>query len=174
MLFLHDRGYGRLQTDWDFAFQWISSLSSVQSLSCVWLFPTPWTAACQASLTITSQSVLKLLSIESLMPSNRLILCCPLLLPPSIFPIIRVFSNESTFPSGGQSIGASALASDLTMNIQDWFPLDGLVGSLCSPMDSQWSSPTPQLKSINFSVLSFLYSPTLTSIDDYWKNQNFD
>ena len=70
--------------------------SSVQLLSCVQLFATPWTAACQASLSIAnSQSLLKLLSIESVSPSNHLILCCPLLLPPSIFPSIRVFSNQS-------------------------------------------------------------------------------
>ena len=69
---------------------------SVQSLSRVQLFATPWTAACQASLSITnSQSLLKLMSIESVMPSNHLILCCPLLLLPSIFPSIRLFSNES-------------------------------------------------------------------------------
>ena len=74
--------------------------SSVQSLSCVWLFATPWTAAHQASLSITnSQSWLKLMSIESVMPSNHLILCCPLLLLPSIFPSIRVFSNESVLCS---------------------------------------------------------------------------
>ena len=72
------------------------SNTSVQLLSRVQLFATPWTAACQASLSITnSQSLLKLMSIESMMPSNHLILCCPLLLPPSIFPSIRVFSNES-------------------------------------------------------------------------------
>ena len=71
-------------------------LSSVQTLSCVLLFATPWTAACQASLSIANfQSLLKLMSIESVMPSNHLILCCPLLLLPSIFPSIRVFSNES-------------------------------------------------------------------------------
>ena len=69
---------------------------SVQLLSPVWLFATPWTAACQASLSITiSQSLLKLMSIESVMPSNHLILCCPLLLLSSIFPRIRIFSNES-------------------------------------------------------------------------------
>ena len=69
--------------------------SSVQSLSCVGLFTTPWTAALQASLSITnSQSLLKLISIESVMPSNHLILCCPLLLLPSVFPSIRVFSNQ--------------------------------------------------------------------------------
>ena len=69
---------------------------SIQSLSHVWLFVTPWTAACQASLSITnSQSLLKIMSIKSVMPSNHLILCCPLLFLPSIFPSIRVFSNES-------------------------------------------------------------------------------
>ena len=74
---------------------------SVQSLSCVWFFATPWTAAHQASLSITnSWSLLKLMSIESVMPSNHLILCCPLLLPPSIFPSIRVFSNESVLHTG--------------------------------------------------------------------------
>ena len=70
--------------------------SSIQLLSHVWLFATPWTAACQALLSITnSWSLLKLMSISSVMPSNHLITCCPLLLLPSIFPIIRVFSNES-------------------------------------------------------------------------------
>ena len=72
------------------------TFSSVQSLSCVQVFETPWTAACQAFLSITnSQSLLKLMSIESVMPSNHLILCCPLLLLLSIFPCIKVFSNES-------------------------------------------------------------------------------
>ena len=70
--------------------------SSVQSLSCVRLFATPWTAACQASLSITnSRNLLKLMSFESVMPSNHLILCCPLVLLPSIFPSVRVFSNDS-------------------------------------------------------------------------------
>ena len=73
-----------------------NQFSSVQLLSHVWLFATPWSAAHQASLSITnSQSLPKLMSIESVMPFNHLILCCPLLLPPSIFPSIRVFSNES-------------------------------------------------------------------------------
>ena len=72
--------------------------SSVQLLSHVWLFATPWTAARQASLSVTnSRSFLKLMSVESVMPSNHLIPCCPLLLPPSIFPSIRVFSNEPAF-----------------------------------------------------------------------------
>ena len=78
--------------------QMICLLSSVQSLSCFRLFATPWTAAHQTSLSITnSQSLLKLMSIESMIPSNHLILCHPLLLLPSIFPTIRVFSNESVF-----------------------------------------------------------------------------
>ena len=98
--------------------------SSVQLLSRVRFFVTPWTAAHQASLSITnSQSLLKPMSIESVMPSNHLILCRPLLLLPSIFPSIRVFSNESVFTSGGQIIGVSASTSVLPMNIQDWFPL---------------------------------------------------
>ena len=100
------------------------SISSVQLLSCVQLLATPWTTAHQAFLSISnSWSLLfKLTSIESVMPSNHLILCHPLLLPPSIFLSIRVFPM-SQFSSGGQSIGVSASASVLPMNIQDWFPL---------------------------------------------------
>ena len=98
--------------------------SSVQSLSRVRLFATPWIAARQASLSITnSRSSLKLMSIESVMPSSHLILCRPLLLLPPIPPSIRVFSNESTLHISGQSIGVSALASVLPMNTQDWSPL---------------------------------------------------
>ena len=83
----------------------------------------PWTAARQASLSITSSpNLLKLMSIESVVLSNHLILRCPLLLPPSIFPSLSVFSNLF-FASGGQSIGVSASKSVLPMNIQDWFPL---------------------------------------------------
>ena len=97
-------------------------LISVQSLSRVWLFLTPWIASHQASLSFTnSWSLLRLKSIESVITSNHLILCHPLLLLPSIFPTIRGFSNESVLESGGWSIGASA--SVLPMNIQDWFPL---------------------------------------------------
>ena len=98
--------------------------SSVQSLSRVWLFATPWTAACQGSLSITnSQSLPKLMSIESVMPFNQLNLYNPLLLLPSIFPSIRVFSNSQLFASGGQSIGVSPSTSALLMNTQDWPPL---------------------------------------------------
>ena len=102
--------------------------SSVQSLSHVWLFVTPWTAAHQASLSITnSRSLLKFISIESVKPSNHLILCHPLLLLPSISPSIRVFSNESVLSIRWPNIGVSASTSVLPMNIQDWFPL-GLTG----------------------------------------------
>ena len=102
--------------------------SSVQSLSRVWLFVTPWTAARQASLSITnSWSSPKPMSIESVMPSNHLILCRPLLLLPSIFPASGSFLMSQLFVSGGQSIRASASALVLPMNIQDWFPL-GLTG----------------------------------------------
>ena len=93
---------------------------SVQLFSPVQLSATPWTAACQAFLSITnSQNLLKLMSIASAMPSNHLIFCHPLLLLPSIFPRIRVFSNDSDFSSGGQSIQVSASTSVLPMNTQD-------------------------------------------------------
>ena len=93
---------------------------------------------------------------------------CPQCLPGSgSFPMSQLFTW------GGQSIGVSASASVLPMNTQDWSPL-GLLGSPCSPRDSQESSPTPQFRSINSSVLSFLHSPTLTSIPDHWKYHNLD
>ena len=101
-----------------------SQFSSVQSLSRVWLFATPWTTARQAYLSIiNSRSPPKPISIESVMPSNHLILCRPLLLLPPILPSIRVFSNSQLFAWGGQSIRVSASASVLPMNTQDWSPL---------------------------------------------------
>ena len=102
---------------------WKIKLLSVQ-FSRFQLFVTPWTAACQASLSITnSQSLLKLMSIESVMPSNHLILCRPLLLLPSIFPGSGSFQRSQFFTSGGQSTGVSASASVLPTNTQDWSPL---------------------------------------------------
>ena len=99
---------------------------------------TPWTVACQASLSITnSQSLLKLMSIESAMPSNHLVLCHPLLFLPSIFPSIGSFLTSQLFISGGHSIGASASASVLPMNSQDWSPL-GWTGLLS--LKSKWLS----------------------------------
>ena len=118
---------------------------------------TPWTATHQASLSFTiSWSLLRLMSTESVMPSNHLILCRPLL-PPSILPSIRVFCKESVFASGGQSIGASASTSVLPMNIQGLFPL-GWTGwmSLQSKGLSRVFS-TPQFESINSLVLIYIY-----------------
>ena len=136
-----------------------SSVSSLRSLSHVQLFVTRRTSARQASLSITNSWCLpKLTSIKSVMPSNHLILCRPLLLLPSIFPSIR----SQFFASGGQSIGASASASVLPMNTQDWFPLGWTGWVFCSPGDSQASSPMLQFKSVNSLVLSFLYGPILT------------
>ena len=144
-------------------------------LSCVRLFGIPPTAARQASLSITnSWSLLKLMSIEWVMPSNDLILCRPLLLLPSIFASIRVFFNESVllirwpkYWSFSFSISPSNEYSGLISFRIDWLGLHAVL------RDSQESSPTPQFKSINSLVLSFLYSPTLTSIHENWKNHSF-
>ena len=149
----------------------VFTISSVQSLGHVQFFATPWTAASQASLSITnSQSLLKLTSIPSVMPSNHLVLCRPILLPLSIFPSIRVFSNESALCIRWPKYWSFSFSPIFRTD----FLQDGLVVSPCSPRDSQESSPTPQFKSINSSALSFPYSPTLISIHDYWKNDSFD
>ena len=105
-------------------FLYLFLFSSVQSLSCVRLLAIPWIAARQASLSITnSKSLLKLMSIDSVMPSSHLILCHPLLFLPSIFPSIRVFSKKSVLRIRWPSIGVSASASVFPMIIQDWFSL---------------------------------------------------
>ena len=107
----------------EFLDQLVKFSQLVQSFSHVQLFAAPWTAACQASQSITnSQSLLKLMSIESVMPSNHLILCCALLLLPSIFPAAGSFQISQFFDSGDQRIGVSASTSLLPMNIQDLFP----------------------------------------------------
>ena len=156
----------------------ISSLpfSSVQPLSCVQHFVTLWTAAHQASLSIAnSQSLLKLISIKSVMPSNHPVLCCLLLLPPSIFPRIGVFSNQSVLHiPGGQGIGASASASVLPMNIKDLFLLgwtDWI--SLHSKGLSRVFSNTTVQKYQFFGTQPALWSNS-QSIHDYWKNHRFD
>ena len=152
----------------------VKQLSSVHLVSHVRVFATPWTESRQASLSITNTwSLFKLMATESVMPSNHLIFCVLFSSRLQSFPASGSFPMSQFFTSGGQSIGVSASASVLPMNIQDWFSL-GLVGSPCSPRDSQESSPTPQFKSINSLVLSFLHSPTLTSIQDYWKNHSLD
>ena len=126
----------------------------------------PMGAAHQASLSIiNSWSLLKLMSIESVMPTNHLILCHALLLPPSIFPSIRIFSNKSVLRNRWPkywsfSISPSNEYSGLISFSIDWFDLLAVQGTLKS-------SPAPQFKSINSSVFSLLYGPTLTSIHDY-------
>ena len=151
----------------------VTDISSVQSLSRVQLFATPWTAARQASLSITnSRSLPKLISIEPVMPSSHFILCHPLLLLPSIPPSITVFSNESTLRMRWPKYWSFCFSISLTNGHPGLisFEWTGLVGSPCSPRDSQESSPTPQFKSINSLALSLLHSPTLTSIHDDRKN----
>jgi len=135
-------------------------LRSVQSLSRVRFFATPWTAAHQAFLSITnSQSLLKLMSIQSVMPSNHLILRHPLLFLPSIFPSIRVFSLVTSSHQEGKSIGVSASASVLPVNIQDWFPF-GWTGwiSLQSKRRSRVFSNTTVQKHQFFGVQPSLWS----------------
>ena len=139
----------------------------VQMLSRVRLFSTWWTAANQASLSSTiSQSLLKLISIELVMPSKYLILCCSHLLLPSIFPSVKFFSNESALHIKWPNIGTSLSASDHPMNIQGWFSLEliGLISLLSKGLSRVFSKP--HFKGINSLVLSFLYGPTLTSVYD--------
>ena len=150
-------------------------ISSVQYLSHVQLFVTPWTAAWQGSLSITnSQSLLKLVFIESVMQSHNLILCCPLLLPISIFPSIRVFSNESVLCIRWPKIGVSASASVLTMNIQEWFPLGwtGWISLQSKGLSRVFSNTTVQNHQFLCAQL-FLWSNSLM-IHGYWKNHSFD
>ena len=142
--------------------------------SCLLLWPCEL-AALQASLSFTVfRSLLKLMSIESLMPSNNLIFCHPILLLPSIFLSIRVFSNESAlcirWPkhwSFSFSISPSNEYSGLISFRIDWFDFLAVQGTLKSP-------PALQFESVNSSALSLLYGTTLTSIHDYWKNHSFD
>ena len=144
----------------------------VQLLSCVWLFATSWTEALRLFSTV-SQSLLKFRSIESVMPSNHFILCCSLFLLPSVFPSIRVFSNELAL-----CIRCQMLELQLQQQTFQWiFRVDAMTVDwfvLCSPEFFQESSPAPQFKSIDSLALSLLYGPTLTSVDDYWKNHSFD
>ena len=135
-------------------------------------FVTRWTAACQASLSFTIPwNLLKLKSIESVMPPNHLAPCYPLLFLFSIFPSIRVSSNESTLRIRWPKYWSFSLSPSneysgwISFRI-DWFDLLAVQGTLKSLL--------PQLKSTNSSVFSLLYGPTLTSIDDYWKNHSFD
>ena len=146
--------------------------SSVQLLSYVRIFATPWTAACQASLSITnSWSLLKLMSIEPVMPSNHLILCCLLLLLASIMPSIRVFSSGSVlhirwlkYQSFSFSISHSNEHSGLISFRIDWLDLLAVQGTLKSLLQHH------NLKASVLQCSAFFYSPTLISMYDYWKN----
>ena len=151
----------------------MGDFSSVQLLSRVWLFATPWTAACQASLSITnSWTLLKLMPIESVMPSNHPILCRPLLLPPSIFPSIRVFSNESVLHirwpkdwSFSFSISPSNEYSRLISFRMDWLDLLAVQGTLKSLLQHHSSKASILLHSAFFIVqLSHPYMTTGKSI----------
>ena len=146
------------------------TFSSIHLYSNVQLFINPWTTACQASLSITSsQSLLKLMSIESVKPPNHLIICYPLLLPPSIFPSIRVFSDESVlhikvleFQLQHQSFQWIFRTDFLWL---DWLDLLAVQETLKSLLQHQF-------KSINSLALSFLYSPTPTSMLDFGRSQS--
>ena len=145
-----------------------------QPLSCVRLFVTPWTVAHQTSLSITnSRSLLKFMSFKSVMPSNHLILCCPLLLLPSIFPSIRVFSNESVllirWPKyWGFSISPTNEYSGLISFRIDGLDLLAVQGTLKSILQHHSSKASILHHSAFFIV------PTVTSMQDYWKNHSFD
>ena len=149
-------------------------LGSVQFSSVAQSCPTlwdSWTAAHQASLSITnSWSLLKFMSIELLMPSNHLILCRPLCLP-SIFPSIRVSSSHQVAKVLELQLQHQSF---LPMNIQDWFPLGltGLISLLSKGLSGVFSNTTVQKH--HSSAFSFLHGPTLTSIHDYWKNHSFN
>ena len=154
---------------------WLIQLSSVQLLSHIQLFPTPWTTASHASLSITNcQNLPKPMSFESVMLSNHLIHCRPLLLLPSIFPSIRVFSNESALHIGWPkywsfsfNISTSSDNPGLISLMKDWLDLLAVQGTL-----KVFSSTTVQKH--QFFGAHFLYSPTLSSIHDYWKNHSLD
>ena len=148
--------------------------SSVHLFSCVWLFVTPWTATRQASPSITTPrdcSNSRALSHIHLAISSSVI---PFYSCLQSYPASGSFPRSQFFTSGGQRIGVQFQHQSFQWISRTQFLQDGLIGSPCHPRDSQVSSPTPQLISINSSMLSFLYSPALTSTHDYWKNHSFD
>ena len=157
----------------------LSFVVAVRSLSSIQRVATPWIVACQASLSFTiSLSLFRFMSIESEMASDHLILWCPLPLLISIFPIIRVFSNEFTlhvkwtkYWTFSFSISPSNEYSRLMSFRID---TDWLVWFPCIPRDSQEPTPGSQFESISSLVLRLLYGLTLTSTHDYWKTHNFD
>ena len=159
----------------DITFSYTCEFSSVQALSHVLLSVTPWTAAHQSSPSITNfWSLLRLITIELVMPSNHFILCRPLLFPPSIFPSIRIFSNESVlhirlpkYWNFNFSISPSNKYSGLISFRMDWLDLLAVQGTLKSLLQHHSSKASS-------SALTFLYCPTLTFIHDCWKNHSLD
>ena len=150
-----------------------TSISSVQSLSCVRLFTTSWTTARQASLSITNSTQTHVHQVGDAIQASY-----PLSSPSP--PALNLSQHRGLFKwvSSSHQV-VKVLEFQLQHQSFQWtlrtdLLYDGLVGSPCSPRDSQESSPTPQFKSINSSMLSFLHSPTLTSIHNYWKNHSFD
>ena len=130
---------------------------------------------CQAFPSYTiSQNLFKLISIESVMPSNHFVLCCPLFFLPLIFPSIRVFPNESVLHIREPQYWSFSFSISPSNQYSWLLSLGWLLWSPCSPRDSQETSLTPQFKSINSLALSILYGPTLTSTRDYWKNHSFN
>ena len=150
----------------------LRNFSPVQLLSHVRLFATPWSAVSQASLSFTiSQNWLKLMSIESVMPSNHLVFCHLFILLPSLIPNIRVFSSESALLIKWPKYWSFSISSSIEYSVLisfriEWFDL------LAVQVTS--NSPTPEFKGINSLPLSFLYNPILTSIHEYWKNHSLD
>ena len=152
----------------------IPSVQSVQLLCCVQLFATPWTAARQASLSITnSWSLLKIMSIASVMPSNHLILCRPLLFLPSILPSIRVSYNESGLCIRWPKTGASASASVLPMNIQGWFALEwtSLISLQSKGLSRVFNTIVQKYQFFGTQVSLWSNSHIHTC---YWKSHSFD
>ena len=153
----------------------VTQLVVVQSFSRIRCSVTPWTEACQASLSFAnSQSLLKLMSIELVIPSNHLVLCHPLLLPSSILPSIRVFSNGSVLCIRWPKCQSFSFNVVLSVNSQHWFPLGwiGLISVQSKGLLGVFSKTNLCFQ--KHKSFGFLYGPTLTSLKDYWKNHSFD
>ena len=157
----------------DFDLTFVSCCCSVAKFYPILL--TPWTAACQPSLSFTiSQNLLKFVSIESPMLSNHLILCCSLLLLPSIFLSMSLFQWVSSLQQVAKVLGLRLQHQSFQWIFRVDFLWDQLVWSPCSQKDSQESSPASHFKIISSSTFSLLYGPALTSILDFWINHDLD
>ena len=167
------RGWQKMR--WLDSHHWLKGHVVIQSLSRVWFFVAPWATAYQASLSFTvSRGWLKFMSIELVMPSNSLILCCSLLFLPSVFPASGSFPMNRLFASGGQSIGASTSASVLPMDVQGWFSLGLTVLISLLSMELLSLLQHHNSKALVLHPSAFFYGPTLISVHDYWKNHSFN